>query len=595
MKRATRAATYPLLLVCLFLAGMVLPSLIRNDYLFVIFNVAIFNGIAVTGLNLLYDATGQVSLGHAAFYGLGAYTSALLSVTLGYPLWIAWFCSILVVLVVSFLLAFPTLRLHGHYMVMATLGCNIILSVILNQWESVTGGPSGFPGIPRFSVGSLTLATDRDFFLFAWPVLLAFTAATVTLQKSAKGKIFRALRQNEIATECCGINTVAYKVSAFVLSSLYAGIAGILYAHYMTFISPKTFGVFQSLEWVTMAVVGGMGNVAGGLIGALVLTFLPQLLHALEEWQVLFYGLILMTMLILCPQGLVPAVLTTLFCRGNPHLRSCNPRIEEKPLCLAPVLVAGRKSGRLRLEGLSVSFGGIQALSSVSVAFDPGQIHAVIGPNGAGKTTLFNAICGIVRPDAGKIFLGDMDITGLRPYRIARCGIGRTFQVPQLYPEFSVRDHIGVGLFAGRLPREKIEEVMEFFDLTELSDVPIGRVSLFEKKRIELARAFAASPAYILVDEPGGGLNDEEKKAMGRYLSALQSYGVTPVVIDHHMDLVMKIAERVVVLHQGRVIAEGAPEEIVEDSFVAEAYLGSRHRVLLEAWAERDYGGFIHA
>ncbi|SFM82021.1 ABC transporter permease subunit [Thermodesulforhabdus norvegica] len=598
MRVEKKTAIYFPALICLSLSGLFLPSFIKNDYLFVILNVVAFNGIAVTGLNLLYDATGQVSLGHAVFYGLGAYTTAVLSVTFGLPLWTAWMGSVAMVLVSSFILAFPTLRLHGHYMVMATLGCNIILTVILNQWESLTGGPSGFPGIPELSAGFVELSTDRGFFRLAWIALLGFAFATVALQKSGVGKIFRAIRQNEIATECCGTNTTGYKIFAFVLSALYAGIAGILYAHYMSFISPKTFGVFRSLEWVTMAVVGGMGNVLGGILGAFVLTLLPELLHALEELQVLFYGIVLMSVLILCPQGMVPAI-RSLVDRFSAltETEACGDKsLKKKTLRGATPVRAGRNCGKLRIEGLSVNFGGLQALSSVSVTFDPGRIHAVIGPNGAGKTTLFNAVCGIVKPRSGKIFLGDLEITGFSPHKIALSGIGRTFQVPQLYSEFSVRDHVFVGMCVGRLPLngmigDDVDEVLRFFDLLELSELKVGEVSLFDKKRIELARALAANPAYILVDEPGGGLNEEEKEAVARYLFALTKVGVTPIVVDHHMDLVMNVAERVVVLHQGQIIADGTPDEIVENPRVADAYLGSRQKVLSGGRVERGCEG----
>ena len=293
----------------LFTAGVFfLPVFFRNDYFYFFFNILALNAIVVLGLNLLIGSTGQVSLGHAAFYGLGAYISAILSTTFHLPLSISLAIAILLVALTAFLLAIPTLRLEGHYLVMATLGFNIIVSIVLGQMEGVTGGPSGFAGIPKLRLGPWTLSTDRDFYYFIWSSFLVLFALSLNLTQSRIGRALMAIHEKELTAQTLAIATYRYKVATFVLSAVYAGFAGFCYAHYVTFISPKTFDIFYSVQIVTMAVVGGIGSLWGGLAGTLLLSSLPELLHQLEDLQVLLYGLILVTVLVLCPRGLFPAV-----------------------------------------------------------------------------------------------------------------------------------------------------------------------------------------------------------------------------------------------------------------------------------------------
>ena len=252
----------------LFAAGLfVLPLFLRNDYFFLFFNILALNAIVVLGLNLLIGSTGQVSLGHAAFYGLGAYASAIGSTTFHLPLLLSFLIAIALVALFAFLLALPTLRLEGHYLVMATLGFNIIVTILLGQMESLTGGPSGFPGIPKLSLGPWKIVTDRDFYYFIWTAFLVIFTLSLNLTGSRVGRALMALHERELTAQTLAIPTYAYKVATFVLSAVYAGFAGFCYAHYVTFISPKTFDIFYSVQIVTMVVVGGMGSLWAGLPG----------------------------------------------------------------------------------------------------------------------------------------------------------------------------------------------------------------------------------------------------------------------------------------------------------------------------------------
>ncbi|HDL89385.1 MAG TPA: branched-chain amino acid ABC transporter ATP-binding protein/permease [Thermodesulforhabdus norvegica] len=547
---------------------------LQNDYIFLVLNIIALQAIAVTGLNILIDATGQISIGHAAFYGIGAYTSALVTVHLGWPIWAGCLASLCLVFLMSIILAVPTLRLHGHYLVMATLGFNIIVSIVLNQWESLTGGPSGFPGIPQIASG------DRNFFLISTSTLAIFVTMTLILMQSKTGKIFKAIRQNESAIAASGINVEMYKIFAFVLSSLYAGFAGFLYAHYMSFISPKTFNIFRSLQWVTMAVVGGMGHITGGLIGTAVLTALPEFLHKFDEWHVFFYGFLLIICLVFFPKGLAPTVSSVIkkwHCSKGvrpPTLKKVGGQENIGQITLLPGVVghADKDDLPLRLERVSLNFGGLQILSCISLTFEPGTIYGLIGPNGAGKTSLFNIITGFVRPAEGKVLLGGHDITKLPPYKRARLGIARTFQTVQIFPELTVFEHLLIA--AGEGNNSFQDMLLYFFELAHVRNTPAGEISFFERKLLEIARAVSGRPRYLLLDEPCAGLNEAEKNKIISCIRQLHRHGVTVVLVDHHMDVVMNVVDRTVVLHQGRILCEGSPHEVRNHPDVVKAYLG---------------------
>lgn len=593
----------------LFTVGIfLLPVFFRNDYFYFFFNILALNAIVVLGLNLLIGSTGQVSLGHAAFYGLGAYISAISSTTFHLPLSVSLAIAILLVALTAFLLAIPTLRLEGHYLVMATLGFNIIVSIVLGQMEGVTGGPSGFTGIPKLRLGPWTLATDRDFYYFIWSSFLVIFALSLNLTQSRIGRALMAIHEKELTAQTLAIATYRYKVATFVLSAVYAGFAGFCYAHYVTFISPKTFDIFYSVQIVTMAVVGGIGSLWGGLAGTLLLSSLPELLHQLEDLQVLLYGLILVAVLVLCPRGLFPAFASG-FSRAIgkmgglpgfgisksvpapsaslPAPKIANPRKSAPELSLQPVLT---------VDSLSLSFGGLQALCEVSVEVAHGEIVALIGPNGAGKTTVLNVISGLFRPDSGTIKLQGRNIEGLAPHRAAMRGIGRTFQTVQTFKNLSVLDNLLLGLHkqsrAGfiaacfRPPSQRAEEeqlksramgLLESIGLEDKARLPVEQLTLLEQKVLEMARSVALSPLVLLLDEPAGGLDPRESEFMMNRISSLRNEGVGVILVEHDMNMVMRLAERIYVLQHGRLIASGTPGEIRRDPRVISAYLGKSY------------------
>jgi branched-chain amino acid transport system permease protein len=286
-----------------------LPALLRNNYQLMVLNVAALNIMVVIGLNLLMGYAGQISLGHAAFFGLGAYLSAIFTATYGFPTWPTMILAMAITGLVAYIIGIPTLKLEGHYLVMATLGFNVIVYIIMIQLDAVTGGPSGFAGIPRLAIGSLVFDSDRKIYYLLGAGSLGVLLVSLNLIHSRVGRAMAALSHNEIAAKCAGIDTETYKVKIFVISAVWASLAGSLYAHYITFISPGTFSFFYSIQVVTMVLVGGIGSLWGSLFGAVLLTLLPEVLHAVKEYNVLIYGLILMLVLLFFPQGLIPGIM----------------------------------------------------------------------------------------------------------------------------------------------------------------------------------------------------------------------------------------------------------------------------------------------
>jgi branched-chain amino acid transport system permease protein len=285
-----------------------LPLIFTNSYHLMVLNIAALNIIVVIGLTLLLGYAGQISLGHAAFFGLGAYLSAVLTTTYALPLWPTLVLAMIVTGAIAYVIGIPTLKLEGHYLVMATLGFNVIVYIVMVQLDSVTGGPSGFAGIPRLAVGGWVLDSDRKVYYLLWLVSGGVLLLALNLVHSRAGRAMAALSHNEIAARCSGVDVETFKIKIFVTSAVLASLSGSLFAHYLTFISPGSFSIFYSLQVVTMVLIGGLGSLWGAAFGAILLTVLPELLHAVKEYNVLVYGLILMVVLVFFPQGLFPGI-----------------------------------------------------------------------------------------------------------------------------------------------------------------------------------------------------------------------------------------------------------------------------------------------
>src|SRR5574341_316392 len=621
--------------LCLVALIALLPLGVHSRYYQSIAVIIGLHTITTVGLSLLMGYAGQVSLGHAAFYGLGAYLSAIASTKLGLNPWLALPMAAVVTGGLAAGVGMPIFRLRGHFLAMATLGLGIIVYIVFNELREVTGGPSGLTGIPNLWLFGAPLNTDVRYYYLVWTFALGVIFLSRNIVDSRVGRALRAIHGSESAAAALGVHTAHYKLAVFSLSAMYASLAGSLYAHYLLFVNPPPFSFKFSIELLVMVMIGGLAHIWGALFGAALITILGESLratipllmgHASGEYEIIAFGLILMATMIALPEGLWPW-LTATADRLNRRQKAENPD-HVAPSGAADGLAASAASARegaqdgrlthsllgqgrhgeppdpiLEVDGLSKAFAGLQALSYVSFAVHPREILAIIGPNGAGKTTLFNVMAGALPPSGGTVrFLGQ-PIQRLASNRIATTGLIRTFQNVRLFANMTVRENVMVGLHhrtragmtaaALRLPWERTEERMIRTEaerllvtsgLEGLADVAAANLPFGQQRVVEVTRALAADPKILLLDEPGAGLSAGERERLRDLVRRIRASGVTVLLVEHDMDLVMDLADRIVVLNYGEKIAEGTPTEIQNNSEVVAAYLGGD---VLEAPATR--------
>jgi ABC-type branched-subunit amino acid transport system ATPase component/ABC-type branched-subunit amino acid transport system permease subunit len=568
----------------LALVAFAVPLVTANTYyLYLAMSTAIL--VVITcGVNVLAGLSGQISLGHAGFYAIGAYAGALAAVRGGLSLWTALPLSIVVTSAVGAVLALAALRLSGPYLAMVTIAFGIIVEGALVEWVALTGGPGGIFNIPKPTLFGATLPLGR----YYWVVVLAAAVAlwaTRNLSASAWGRAFIAVKDSELAAESLGVSVYAVRTTAFTVSAAFAGAGGCLFAFLNGYLSPDSFTLQTSILFLLVVLFGGMGALAGPVVGALVLVALPEILRDFLEYRLILYGSLLLLSVYFLPRGVVGAVWPDSGDASPPRSprRTARSRGPDAGPRAAPSVV-------LVSAGVSKSFGGVRALSDVSFSVERGAIHSLIGPNGAGKTTLVNVWSGFYRPDAGVVEFAGKRISGLSPAAIARRGLVRTFQTPQLFEELSVLDNVLVGASGHRLgsapaallgvsradtaARDIALAALDETGLDARAHTRAGALALGDRRRLEIARALAAGAVVLLLDEPAAGLSAAEIDELDALLTRLKGRGTTVVLVEHHMDLVMAISDRVTVLDEGRVIADGPPATVQRDTAVVRAYLG---------------------
>jgi branched-chain amino acid transport system permease protein len=552
--------------------------------------------ILVMGLDLLYGASGQLSLGHQGFFAIGAYTAAILAKQFDASPWIGALAALCVNLLLALTLGRILLRLTGLYFMLGTLAFGIMVHAVITVWHPVTGGDAGLGGVPRPRLGGIPLTSELAYGALVWVIAFALFWAALNLARSRVGRALRAIRGDEVSAAASGIHVMRLKANVLGLSAAYASVAGSLFAAYFGAVHPESFSLSALLELLLMLFLGGEGTIWGGLLGAGLLRLLPDVSGPLHAYKILFSGVVFTLILFLFPKGLAGGIEGLIsrvqaFRRGRPLPGKGVPALPS----LTP---ASSNSNGLLLTVSDVvrTFGGVFAVDGVSFGVAPGQIKSLIGPNGAGKTTLLNLISGVYPSDRGRIEFLSQNLGVLRSDQIARLGVRRTFQNVRLFEELSVLENVMVGCARGQqggilemagaglpLPAAIHEELdlrreaghwLERVGLEHRAEARPTALPYGHRKLVELARAAAARPAFLLLDEAAAGLNDAEKQAFKALIRQLRGSGATILLVEHDMDFVMELSDEVLVVNFGRKIAEGSPSAVRKDPEVLAAYLG---------------------
>ncbi|NUO97861.1 MAG: branched-chain amino acid ABC transporter ATP-binding protein/permease [Nonomuraea sp.] len=563
-------------------------------------DVALIFAILAIGLGLTMGVAGQINLAQVAFFGVGAYTVAILTTRAGLGFWTASILALLTAVLFGVLVGVPALRMQSHYLGIVTLG----LALAFTNWVTnahVAGRAEGISDIPVPPMFGVDLSSGYLFYYVELIVFALALAFALLVTRSPLGRRLRAMRDDDLAAGSLGAEIPLLRMTAFVLSGLYGGVAGILYAGLIRFVAPESFNIANMFLLLAMVIIGGRASILGCVLGAVALSLIREALLDASGYAQLGYGLVVVLVVVFAPKGLagLPGQLRTLLRKGGGTRAQLGPF---QPYDAAP---APGEGDALEIRDLTMRFKGLVALDAVSLTVPEGQIRGIVGPNGSGKTTLFNVISGIYTPGRGKVLLHGHEVTGMAPYRLAQRRVARTFQNLRLFEDLSVRENVLLGLDRTRirwiwrypsLPwkvlgyeralRARAAELIERFGLADVADAEPRSLPYGVQRRIELARAMAMEPALLLLDEPAAGLNGEEVRQLAEIVHSIRDSGVTVIIIEHNMGLVMSLCDQVTVLSSGKVIADGPPAEVAVQPDVVAAYLGDSMSAPTEETAE---------
>ncbi|HEY6628623.1 MAG TPA: branched-chain amino acid ABC transporter ATP-binding protein/permease [Acidimicrobiia bacterium] len=577
----------------LMVAAVAVPPFLSPFPLSILMLIVIFAVLAMS-LDLLMGYTGMESLGQAAFFGMAAYTIAIVTTRYGVGWQLAIPAALLAAIILAAIGAALAVRMTGLFFLVMTLVFSQVMWGLAHRWGSMTGGYLGLHGIPR---PTEALESPLTFYYVGLGVLLISGLLMYRLVRSPFGLTLRGIKDSELRMRTSGFNVWLHKYIVFVIAGAFAGVSGVLYTYSTQFISPTVLGVETSFEAMLMVIIGGAGTLTGPLIGAFVVTGLRNYLSVFFDNWVIILGVLYIITVFFAPQGILGLLprrwrAATGVGQEPSAFDEARIRVESEPAPAEPTKpdIDGSAVETLRLEGVGKTFDNVRAVHDVTLSAHSGTRKVILGPNGAGKTTLFNLITGVYKPSSGNIFLFGENVTGTASHARTRMGLGRTFQITNLFPTLTVMNNVRLGVlgvrrkkFAMHVPltwlddvNERCRDLLEMAGMWDERDTEVANLSYGHQRQLELIVTLASDPQVLLLDEPAAGLSQAESRSMVALIKALDP-GLTVLIIEHDMDVAFEIANEVTVMHQGEVLAEGSVEEIRANELVREVYFGEAY------------------